>query len=70
MCTSKYIKYTCGCKGEMEFIQCLERRGTNVKCHPVNKECGKDSTHHCSRHLVKPDAPVKYKDQNGAIVEE
>ncbi|KAL2173547.1 uncharacterized protein P884DRAFT_264901 [Thermothelomyces heterothallicus CBS 202.75] len=70
MCTSKFIKYTCGCKKEMEFVQCAERQGTNVKCDPVRKEWARDSANYCSRHLVKPDAPVKYMDANGAIVEE
>ncbi|KAK0639005.1 hypothetical protein B0T16DRAFT_311300, partial [Cercophora newfieldiana] len=54
----------------MEFIQCPDRQGTNVKYSAVRKEWGKDSTNYCSRHLVKPDAPVKYTDQNGQIVEE
>ncbi|KAF2651897.1 hypothetical protein K491DRAFT_696042, partial [Lophiostoma macrostomum CBS 122681] len=58
MCTSKFIKYTCGCKKEMEIFQCAERQGTNVKCHPVTEEWGKDSTNYCSQHLVKPDTPV------------
>jgi hypothetical protein len=70
MCTSKYIKYTCGCKKEMEFIQCPARQGTNVKCHPVTREWGKDSTNYCSKHLVKPDAPVKYTNQNGEVLED
>ena len=63
MCTSKYIQYTCGCKKEMEIVQCAERQGTNVKCKPVTKELGKDTTNYCSKHLVKLDAPVKYYDQ-------
>lgn len=72
MCESKYIKYTCGCKKEMGFIQCEERLGTNVRCHPVTKSLfftksfGKSSGNYCSRHLVKPDAEVKYTDQMGA----
>jgi hypothetical protein len=53
----------------MEFVQCREWQGTNVKCSPVTKEWGKDSTNYCSRHLVKPSAAVKYTDQNRAIVE-
>ncbi|KAH7054337.1 hypothetical protein B0J12DRAFT_450414 [Macrophomina phaseolina] len=44
MCTSKFVKYTCGCKKEMEFIQCEARRGSNVKCDPVEKAWGKDSS--------------------------
>ena len=60
MCKSKFIKYTCGCKKEMEFVQCEERRGTNVRCNPVRKEWGKDSANYCRVHLVKPDAPKKY----------
>ncbi|KAI0838873.1 hypothetical protein F5Y06DRAFT_34172 [Hypoxylon sp. FL0890] len=70
MCKSRYIMYTCGCRKEMEFIQCPERQGTNVKCNRVIKEWGRDSTNYCSRHLVKPDARVKYTDQNGVIMEE
>ncbi|KAF1359208.1 hypothetical protein EJ07DRAFT_120739 [Lizonia empirigonia] len=49
----------------MEFVQCEGRQGTNVKCQPVEKRFGKDSANYCSKHLVKPDAPVKYYDQNG-----
>ena len=70
MCTSRYIKYTCGCKKEMEFVQCEERQGTNVKCDPAQKRQGKESTNYCPRHLVKPNPPVKYTDQNGQILEE
>lgn len=60
MCTSLFIKYACGCKKEMEFVQCDERRGTNVRCQPFRKEWGKDSANYCRGHLVKPDAPKKY----------
>jgi hypothetical protein len=42
MCTSHYITYTCGWKKEMEFIQCAERRGTNVKCDPIVQILGKE----------------------------
>jgi hypothetical protein len=70
MCTIKYIKYTCGCKKEMEFVQCPDRQGTNVKCSRSSWELGKTSTNYCSKHLVKPDAAVKYTDQNGPIAEE
>ena len=50
----------------MEFRHCEARKTTNVKCHPVQKEHGKTATNYCSRHLVKPDAPTKYPDQDGA----
>ena len=70
MCKTRYIRYTCDCMKEMEFIQCPARQGTNVKCHPITKELGRNSTNYCSRHLVKPDAAVKYTDQNGQILEE
>lgn len=66
MCISYIIRYTCGCTREMEFRHCEARKTTNVKCHPVQKEHGKTATNYCSRHLVKPDAPTKYPDQNGA----
>lgn len=29
--TSYCIQYTCGCRKEMEFVQCAERQGTNLK---------------------------------------
>lgn len=70
MCTSVHVTYTCGCKREMEFVKCPERQRTNVRCRITNKQWGKDSENYCSRHLVKPDAQVKYTDQNGQIVEE
>lgn len=66
MCVFKFIKYTCGCKKEMEFIQCRDRQGTNVRCNRVVRECGKDSTNSCLTHLVKPEARVKYTDSNGS----
>ncbi|KAK8236033.1 hypothetical protein HDK90DRAFT_262063 [Phyllosticta capitalensis] len=64
MCTSKLIKYTCGCQEEMEFVQCAKHRGTNVKCDPITPQHEKDSTHYCPKHLVE-DAPLKYTEQNG-----
>ncbi|PVH77532.1 hypothetical protein DL98DRAFT_517273 [Cadophora sp. DSE1049] len=70
MCISKFIQYTCGCKKEMEFTQCLPRQGTNVRCDPITEVWGKDSTNYCSRHLVKPDAPVKYTGQNEGVLED
>ena len=54
----------------MEFEQCDERRGTNVRCHPIRKVFGKNSENYRSRHLVKPDAQVKYTDELGRIMEE
>ncbi|KAE8340633.1 hypothetical protein BDV24DRAFT_133537 [Aspergillus arachidicola] len=66
MCTTYYIQYTCGCRREWEFVQCDERQGTNVRCHPILKRWGKDSTNYCKNHLVKPDAPAKYYSERGA----
>lgn len=59
MCTSHFIQYTCGCKKEMEFVQCEGRQNSNVKCHPVEKKFSKEAPNYCSDHLVKPDAPAK-----------
>lgn len=56
----RYIKYTCGCEKDGEFVQCLARQGTNVKCKPVIKVQGRISTNYCRTHLVDPAAPVKY----------
>jgi hypothetical protein len=39
----------------MEFVQCPDRQGTNVKCDPVKKELGKDIANYCRGHLVNPD---------------
>jgi hypothetical protein len=55
MCTSHYVTYTCGCKKEMLFEQCAERRGTIVKCNPVVKVLGKEAENYCQGHLVFPD---------------
>jgi len=52
MCTSKLIRYTCGCEKEMEFVQCEERQGTNVKCNRTRKEKAKDAANFCSKHSV------------------
>lgn len=59
MCDSKYIQYTCGCKKETEFVQCDDRLGTNVRCHPLKKVLAKRAENFCSGHLVNPDAKVK-----------
>lgn len=44
----------------MEFVQCAERQGTNMKCKPVKKEPGKNSVNYYRGHLVNPDVPKKY----------
>ncbi|KAK0732981.1 hypothetical protein B0T26DRAFT_682522 [Lasiosphaeria miniovina] len=59
MCTSYYIKYTCQCK-EMEFVQCEERQGTNVRCTPVTKRHRKDAQNFCESHLVYSNTPRTY----------
>jgi len=70
MCESKCITYTCGCTKEMEFVQCQERRGTIVKCHPATKTPDKVSTNYCPGHLVKPNAPLAKLNQQGGTVDE
>ncbi|KAF2747865.1 hypothetical protein M011DRAFT_467455 [Sporormia fimetaria CBS 119925] len=67
MCTSKMIKYTCGCKYEMEFEQCAKRQGTNVKCDPITKEFGKDGENYCPKHLVEGDALSENVDDDGEV---
>jgi len=54
MCKQMYREYTCGCKKEGEFIQCAARRGTGVKCDPVEKVELEAAIHMCSDHMVKP----------------
>ncbi|KAF2789272.1 hypothetical protein K505DRAFT_253705, partial [Melanomma pulvis-pyrius CBS 109.77] len=49
----------------IRLCQCAGRQGTNVKCQPILKRFGKDSTNYCSKHLVNPTAAVKYYDQDG-----
>jgi len=70
MCESQFIQYTCGCKKEMEFIQCEERRGTIVKCSRITKSKGKESMNYCSTHLVKPDAPEVCRNRNEETIAE
>ena len=66
MCTSKLIRYTCGCEKEMEFVQCEERQGTNVRCNRTKKEKAKDAANFCSKHLVGvQDVQVVMVDQDG-----
>lgn len=60
MCEWKQIRYTCGCVKNMEFVQCAERRGTNVKCKPIRKRVKRASANYCPGHLVNPTAPQKY----------
>jgi len=43
--------------------------GNQCQMRSGRKEWARDSANYCSRHLVDPDAPVKYMDANGAIVE-
>jgi hypothetical protein len=62
MCTSHYITYTCGRKKEMEFVQCAERRGTNVKCDPVVQVLGKEAQSYCASHLVEAKEGVRLAD--------
>jgi hypothetical protein len=49
----------------MEFEQCPERQGTNVKCEPVKKRFGKDSLNYCSKHLVESTDLVECSDADG-----
>lgn len=51
-CTQNYLQYSCGCKKAAEFEQCVERRGTNVKCDQVEKLVAKFVEHYCKDHLV------------------
>lgn len=60
MCTNLQIAFSCGCQKEMDFIQCKERQGTNVRCNPSIKALGKTSPNYCRRHLVPPGAPTTY----------
>jgi hypothetical protein len=59
MCHRDMIKYTCGCVKEMEFFQCAERQGTNVKCMPVEKVLKREAANYCPNHLVNPTAARK-----------
>ncbi|RDH36318.1 hypothetical protein BDQ94DRAFT_157808 [Aspergillus welwitschiae] len=57
MCVILDIAFSCGCKKEMDFVQCKQRQGTNVRCCPAKKGLGKTSPNYCRRHLVPPGAP-------------
>ncbi|KAI0859873.1 hypothetical protein F4860DRAFT_480949 [Xylaria cubensis] len=54
MCVTSYRVYTCGCKKEEGFDQCAKRLGTNVLCHPGERENLEPRLHMCRNHLVKP----------------
>lgn len=54
MCLQYYVTYTCGCQKNLRFIQCEERRQTNVKCHPVRRVEEEAAEHMCSKHMVRP----------------
>ncbi|KAK3375593.1 hypothetical protein B0T24DRAFT_616618 [Lasiosphaeria ovina] len=41
----------------MEFVQCEERQGTNVRCTPITKRHRKDAQNFCESHLVYSNAP-------------
>jgi hypothetical protein len=61
MCTQHYRRYTCGDKRKEDFRQCEKRRGTNVRCTPVQEKYYEDSAHYCFDHMVSQDANEKMK---------
>lgn len=60
MCTSYLIEYTCGCKKEMEFVQCGEQQGSNLKCKPIERLSAKIAKNYCKGHLVLSEARQKF----------
>ncbi|OJJ78067.1 hypothetical protein ASPBRDRAFT_37282, partial [Aspergillus brasiliensis CBS 101740] len=66
MCTGLNISFSCGCVKEMDFIQCKQRQGTNVRCCPAKRALGKTSANYCRRHLVAPGAPKRYVEEKEA----
>lgn len=59
MCHTKFIAYSCGCKTQSEFVQCAERQGTNLKCHPLGAGEVRQSGHYCANHLVRADVATQ-----------
>jgi hypothetical protein len=40
MCTQWFVRYTCGCVDEEQFVQCEALRGTYYKCNPLKEVFG------------------------------
>lgn len=59
------IEYMRGCRKEMEVVQCDERQGSNVRCHPLEQVVAKYTKNYCRGHLVKPTASQKYYSNGG-----
>jgi hypothetical protein len=57
MCTQIYVTYSCGCNKNLEFTQCVRRRGTNGKCKPWLRDKSHNVSHYCQTHLIT-DAPA------------
>lgn len=54
MCIQEYREYTCGCKQNTDFKQCVARLGTNVRCDPVTRVPLGVSLHIYKKHTVEP----------------
>ena len=66
MCRNKMILYQCGCYHQSEFVQCdaAKATGLNVRCSIVtdDRANAKPSGNYCKKHLVRMDAPKKYRE--------
>jgi len=61
MCTQYYRRYTCGDKRKEDFRQCEKRRGTNVRCTPIEEKSYENSAHYCLDHMVSSEVHDKMK---------
>ncbi|KAJ2899010.1 uncharacterized protein MKZ38_003524 [Zalerion maritima] len=52
MCSWNYVRYTCGCEKQSEFIQCEKWNGTIGKCKKLVKGGSKASSNYCPTHLI------------------
>jgi hypothetical protein len=61
MCIQYYRRYTCGDKRKEDFHQCEKRRGTNVRCTPLEEKFYEESAHYCVDHIVSSEINEKMK---------
>ncbi|CAD0108222.1 unnamed protein product [Aureobasidium uvarum] len=52
MCTQFYRRYSCGDKRKEDFRQCEKRRGTNVRCEPIESKFYEEAAHYCIEHMI------------------
>lgn len=52
MCIQYYRRYTCGDSKKEDYRQCESRRGTNVRCDPVETKYYEKAAHYFVDHMI------------------